>query len=205
MENASKALIMAATVLIGIMLIGIMVYLFRTGAIVGENYENKKTTEQIEAFNAKFEVFQRENNTISDVISAANLAYSINARNEYDNINKVEVVVKLSSSSGATTFDIISDENLPKNTFYKNRNESTKINFYDLMSKDIKTINSTYGTSIAYINETNKLTDINTYSSERQYRYYFKVGEDDLNYNGITGLIDKITFIIDAPKKFDYE
>lgn len=205
MENASKALIMAATLLIGIMLIGVMVYLFRTGARVGEDYENKKTVEQIDAFNAKFEVYQRENNTISDVISAANLAYTINSKNNWDSINKSEVEVKLSNYSSATTFDIIADETLPKNTFYKNKNKSIEISFYDLMSTDIKTINSKYGMTIQNINDTDKLTDINIKSTEREYRYYFEVNKDGLSYNEKTGLVDKITFIIKEPKKFDYE
>ena len=75
MENASKALLMAAGILIGIMIISLGVYLFTqfggTSAQIHDNIE----TSQIEEFNSQFTAYQaRDNVTIHDIITMANLA-----------------------------------------------------------------------------------------------------------------------------------
>lgn len=93
MENASKALIIAAEVLIGVMILSIGVYLFSTFAgYSADRYKEIEDT-QIAEFNNKFLKFYgtRINDsgkevpiecTIHDIISLANLAQKNNLENE---------------------------------------------------------------------------------------------------------------------------
>lgn len=89
MENASKALIMAAEILVGVMIIGVGVYLFNMFAgYSNENYQKIEAT-QIAEFNTQFLKFYGEDDkgipiecTIHDIVSLANLAQKNNIENE---------------------------------------------------------------------------------------------------------------------------
>lgn len=96
MENASKALIMAAEILVGIMIISIGVYLFNIFADYSrENYKQIEET-QIAEFNNTFLKFQSSNTyetatgvktvplacTIHDVVGLANFAQKYNLQND---------------------------------------------------------------------------------------------------------------------------
>ena len=114
MENAIKAMYMAVGMIIAVLLIGVWVYMFRSAGKLSESYEFKKSTEQVQAFNSKFEnydiktsqrttsndgySFKEKWNTASDVISCANLAFDINRKNDYDFQQTVSVKVKISST-----------------------------------------------------------------------------------------------------------
>ena len=74
MENATKAMLIAAGVLIGIMIISLGVALFaELDTYVESSYEQIRFNEQ-NSFNAKFTKYIRNDLTIHDVITAANLA-----------------------------------------------------------------------------------------------------------------------------------
>lgn len=99
MENASKALIMAAGVLLGVMIISFAVYLFSTfGSYSSDVYTQMEAT-RMEAFNSQFTKFygteQRENPydtnsdkyyngpilcTVQDVVTIAKLARDSNSK-----------------------------------------------------------------------------------------------------------------------------
>ena len=80
MENATKALIMAGTVLISILLISFLVLFLRKGASASAEYYNAKNDEELARFNAQFEVYDRKNNTYFDVITVLNLVYDLNKK-----------------------------------------------------------------------------------------------------------------------------
>ena len=85
MENAPKALLMAGGVLLGIMILSLAVYLFSnfgsTSSTIHENIE----ANQISQFNSQFmQYVGKENVTIYDVISMANLATENNKYYEFD-------------------------------------------------------------------------------------------------------------------------
>lgn len=91
MENASKALIMAAEILIGVMIISVGVYLFQTFANYShENYKKMEDT-QIAEFNQQFIKFYGKNEgraiecTIHDIVGIANLAKQCNYQNNVEN------------------------------------------------------------------------------------------------------------------------
>lgn len=87
MENASKALLMAATMLIAIMIISLGVYLFASfGNIAREKSEDNKQ-QQITQFNAQFTSYQGKECTIYDVVTLANLATENNKYYDYEKRN----------------------------------------------------------------------------------------------------------------------
>ena len=95
MENASKALIMASEILIGVMIISIAVYLFN---IMGQ-YSAETTAEmeetQVAQFNNQFLKFYGTTNgetikcTIHDIVGLANLAKQANEANGFSGIEDI--------------------------------------------------------------------------------------------------------------------
>ena len=72
MENASKALLMAAGVLIGLMVISLGVYLFTQFGGTSAQIHNNIEESQIAQFNSQFTAYQaRDNVTIHDIVSMA--------------------------------------------------------------------------------------------------------------------------------------
>lgn len=79
MENASKALIIAAEIMIGVLLLTILVVAFRAygnfSDVINQNIETKTASE----FNTKFEIYNgRKDLTAQDVITIGNLAKEYN-------------------------------------------------------------------------------------------------------------------------------
>lgn len=84
MENASKALLMAAAVLVGIMLLSLGVYLFSIFGNFGGQISNRIEQKQIDEFNSKFYKYEESQEIrIHDIISIANLARQYNLNNEF--------------------------------------------------------------------------------------------------------------------------
>ena len=81
MENASKALIMASTVLIGVMIISLGVYLFNTFGGTSKEINTKLTEAQILEFNSQFTKYEgKEKIRAHDIVSIANLARQSNEK-----------------------------------------------------------------------------------------------------------------------------
>lgn len=74
MENASKAMIIVAGALIGIMILSLGVILFNEMQSYVQTTNDKIDSNAQNAFNTQFTNFISENLTIHDVITAANLA-----------------------------------------------------------------------------------------------------------------------------------
>ena len=70
MENASEALIMAAGVLIGVMILTLAVYLFVTFGAQSQELHKEITANQLTQYNAQYNVYEgRTNITIYQIIS----------------------------------------------------------------------------------------------------------------------------------------
>lgn len=72
MENASKALIIAGGVLIALIIITMFIIMFNNLANVKKNQEEQIKTEQISAFNAEFEAYNKKLMYGTDVITLIN-------------------------------------------------------------------------------------------------------------------------------------
>lgn len=81
MENASKALLMAAGVLIGIVLLTMFVYLFSSYSETNQSLQTQIELGQIQSFNNKYLSYDRlENLTAYDINTVVNMA---NDNNDY--------------------------------------------------------------------------------------------------------------------------
>ena len=94
MENASKALLMAGGVLIGVLIISLAVFLFADFGSTSAEINAKNAQQQITSFNSKFTAYQGYYDdegwqiTIYDIVSLAAFAkenneyYEVNSNNE---------------------------------------------------------------------------------------------------------------------------
>jgi len=78
MENASKALIMAGSVLVSLLIISIVVYMFSDLTNTQSDAEKTKEIMQITEYNKKFEQYNRTILYGSDIISVMNLVEDYN-------------------------------------------------------------------------------------------------------------------------------
>lgn len=82
MENASKALIIAGEILIGVMILTIAVYIVSSTSLVPATYENTMSEQEINRFNAYFTKFDgRKDIAAQEIASAVYFAQEFN--NEY--------------------------------------------------------------------------------------------------------------------------
>lgn len=84
MENASKAMLMAAGVLIGILILSLAVYLFISFGSNSAEIHQQNAQQQMDQFNSQFTSYQGKECTIYDVITIANLATENNKYYEFD-------------------------------------------------------------------------------------------------------------------------
>lgn len=98
MDNAARALIMAASIILGVLLLSTFVYVFRAGASVDEAYDEMQVERELRLDNAKFDVYDKQDNTIMDILSVINLAYNTNEDYAYDPAKAVEVVIHIGNT-----------------------------------------------------------------------------------------------------------
>lgn len=99
MENASKALLMAAGILIGVLLLALLVTLFSSARSLSNQYEATKKSEAIQQFNVNFIKYLGQDLTIHQVVTICNFAKKEN--------NKIQEVTI--ASGGKSNEDIKED------------------------------------------------------------------------------------------------
>lgn len=100
MENASKALVIAGSILIAMLILGIGVYLFAQYSEIGTEYERTLATNQTMSFNEKFYNFQnRTDITAQEIVTLAHFAINYN---NPDNPPTVPVEIIVVGSSGVS-------------------------------------------------------------------------------------------------------
>lgn len=82
MENISKALIIAAELLIAVMVLSLLVYFFKGSSDFSRSYQSIKDNEEIDQFNKNFEKYTVANKTynIRDVVTVINFARNYNSK-----------------------------------------------------------------------------------------------------------------------------
>ena len=80
MENAVKALLIAAGVLIGVMVLSLGVALFSSLSEFSVNTQKQIEENAIQKFNEQFTRYLDTNLTIHDIVTAANTAYESNTK-----------------------------------------------------------------------------------------------------------------------------
>lgn len=94
MENATKALIIAGTILIAVLLLSVGVYLFLHYSNFSYNIDEDKKQQRMVEYNTKFEKYEDKKLTAQDVLTIVNLAKDYNERHDYDIIGVYLLVLK---------------------------------------------------------------------------------------------------------------
>lgn len=184
MENSSRALIMTATVILAVLLIGLFVYIFRVGSGVSESYDKKQQSEQLELYNSRFELYDIQSNTIMDLISVANLAYSVNVQCGYDITNTVDIEI----TAGTAKFSIPGNDRkgLQKNEIISGT--STIMSIFKLATDNLDSL------GVATNNELDTLvtTKYDNQTSKTIYKYLFECKK--IEYHKQNGKVSKMKF-----------
>lgn len=128
MENASKALIMAAGVLIGVLIISLAVYLFADFGSTSAEINKQNEQQKIVQFNSQFTSYEDEEGktwTIYDVITVTGYARE---NNEYYKDSIDDQVIVSFKDMKLTSFGNSEYENLIKNLIKSDQREISSIN-----------------------------------------------------------------------------
>lgn len=121
MENASKALLMAASILIAMMVIGIGTYVFNMFSTFSKEQQEELYAHQLAEFNAQFTKYETmEDINIHDIISLANYAKNYNEDNGItDDTDPVYISVNI-NNIGMDGRNLQEANNDTKNNLIKN-------------------------------------------------------------------------------------
>lgn len=122
MENATKALLMGAGVLIGIMILSLAVYLFVSFGGTAQRIQNQIDQSELDAFNNRFISYQAKECTVYDILTVVNMANEFNASNQFGttSTNYIQVWVKDSATTTQKFLNpFLSYSKLTINDFFK--------------------------------------------------------------------------------------
>ena len=117
MENASKALLMAAGVLMGVVILSLAAYLFVTFSSSADDVKSEIANNQLNKFNSQFLAYeQREDLTVYDILTAVNLAENNNKYYQLEpgDTNYITVIVDNSVVNSTDIEKKIKPESLEK-------------------------------------------------------------------------------------------
>lgn len=99
MENASKALLVAAGVLMGVVILSLAAYLFVTFSSSADDVKSEIANNQLNKFNSQFLAYeQREDLTVYDILTAVNLAENNNKYYQLEPGDTNYITVKVDNS-----------------------------------------------------------------------------------------------------------
>lgn len=136
MENATKALEMAGSVLIGMMIIGMLVFAYTQFSNLKQTEENAKAIEQASDFNMDYEAYNKDGAYGSEILSLANKVVDYNTRTQEDGYTNIDLSIKLKSLP----------QNMENNTYNSRYNFSKQmkgealVESYEKLTSDIKKI-----------------------------------------------------------------
>lgn len=106
MENASKALLMAAGVLIGVLVLALIIYLFTYFGAETQKISEIINQNKLTKYNAQYTVYDgRKDLSVYDVVSIINTAYENNEKHKDDSTYTTEyqVIVSMNGENKADT------------------------------------------------------------------------------------------------------
>ncbi len=170
MENASKALLMAAGVLIGILVISFMMLLLRKGGQMSSEFDSQLSNNELLKFNSQFELYQRSDieNTFFDVITVVNLAYDANVSTQWQTGSGVTVQIW---ERGNCKYSISDSNEIKKHTMQEGTSGSEK----DIYSEII-----------------GKYTQLKNDDPAQGYQYKFVC--EKIDYNTASGKVNQVIF-----------
>ncbi len=215
MENASKALIMAGSILIGLMVIGALLLMFNSLSSYQETETQNTREAQVIEFNNQYETYLRDNVRGSDMISLMNRIIDYNTRKGNDSEEQYqEMEIKI---TGINVDDLkydSTDDDIVKSSYTQNNINELISKAKELENKYQSKYITTLSTNISKVmdsqEEAEKLLpkNLNEYggydqikkdtASYYQYsqfkRVYFNCVTNNTKYNSSTGRIISIEF-----------
>ncbi len=142
MENASKALLMAAGILIGILILSLMVYLFATFSSASQEARDRIAQDKLNEYNVQFTKYDGKEVTIYDVVNIANTATETNIYYELTSSDKSSssyyVTVNLKRTGEGSYTEIQKDYGTPSSTDIQSI-------YNNYIQQDLNKINNTTG------------------------------------------------------------
>lgn len=129
MENASKALFMAAGVLIGILILSLAVYLFISFGSTSAELHKQNAEQQIAQFNSQFTSYEGKECTIYEVVSVAGLAT--------DNNIYYELTKSTGGKDNYISVQVRANHLGLGNQGYIEGNKNRKIDYNAIIQKDV--------------------------------------------------------------------
>jgi len=182
MHNSYRFLMMAATLILGVLLLSVFVFVFRAGAKSNIAVDDAQKERQLIASNSRFEKYNRVDNTISDIITLISLVYNYNKENNFWETDCIDLEILLPDGRKVTmNYDTCKD----LNDYYKG--DETKI------KKSVVSINGIINdppVTIYDLMDSFSETKYDKDSTKTVYKYLFTANEFDYDLN--TGKVNKI-------------
>lgn len=140
MENASKALSMAASVLIGVLLVALLIFAYYRFVQIPKQEEKNAMLEQTAEFNKKYEAYNRQNLKGNKLISLLNMAEDNNKK--YVDVPGYQIDITVNGNEG---FGL--------QTYIKNKNNGEADIRAKVKSKTYKCTGVEYGGTDGRINK----------------------------------------------------
>lgn len=186
MENASRALEIAAGVILGVMLMAAVVYFFSNISSWPQQQDDSKTVEQLAKLNLEYEVYNKKAMYGVDVISCLNKAQNNNRKCSNDDWKGFAFLAE-----DAHGEDFLIDVGVSINSLLK---ESLIVYYYNIAGKEVTKYSGeldvsmkTAGFSVITNNYTNFYDGMNlktTGNEPVKKGSYMKPGEGTETYNG---------------------
>ena len=100
MENASKALSMAASILIGILLLALLIYAYYQFVQIPKQEEANTKLEQTAEFNKKYMAYAKNTLKGNKLVSLLNMA--IDNNETYEGVDGYQIEIKITGNGGFT-------------------------------------------------------------------------------------------------------
>lgn len=149
MENASKALLIAGGILLALMTLSLIVYVSTSTTRMAEAQDAKKAAEELSAFNASYEAYNKTRMYGTDVITVVNKAINYNGKLDDSQKNEaitIEVTVTENFSSTEQIIEELANGNIIKGEVeekegyslnIKNGSKTVKVSFGTKYSDDV--------------------------------------------------------------------
>lgn len=201
MENASRALTIAAGVLIAIAVLSLGVYLFSKNAGFARNINSQLSEDEIYAFNERFYLCDdRINITANEIATLINFAKESNDNYELDRTNTSNSSFYADIKINGKSFfkDIISDDEYNDNEQFKKKIEdflkNNNTTLFSCNANIFTTKNKNGDIRDKIINNSDDGSKNRTYKEGNKYYLAVVKTDNDIKVNNTTSLIYEINF-----------
>lgn len=128
MENASKGLLIAGGMLLAIIVLSLLVYMLSATGRFNDAISERKATEELAAYNAKFEAYHKSRLYGTDVITVVNKAIEHNTKMQANNMADpyyMNIKIRIKPNQSFTTTIIEEDKTTNPSTERKITNVSS--------------------------------------------------------------------------------